>query len=323
MRPTSFRPIVSQVRTPGFHPGNTGSNPVGVTTNLSSSPSREARQERGRAMMTLILSGARRPVAVLVTLAIERLGGHRGGLLGTLPRPSFLRRSGCTPRHRRSKRETALLMTPMGMFFNAVFLLCWRILPRRLHPRHAASAGPVRALSLTCWGTLASGGIWLMPRIHAVGLDHWSAGIAVLGLGLLVGILACIKNPPGPSATTTVGPVTLGARGLLAGLAIGSAIWLGTAGPHRRPGGRLPRHLPHHHGEPVVDTRRSGGGRRSGSHDAGWHLSQWLRALCCISDPHPRRGAGSAAAWVIAVASITLPSWWWMSRQRARSMPPA
>ena len=279
-------------------------------------------------MMTLILSGAFAAlVAVLVTLAIERLGGHRGGLLGTLPStivPAAVGLYAASPTL--EAFETALLMTPMGMFFNAVFLLCWRILPRRLPPL----AMPLRlalccALSLTCWGTLASGGIWLMPRIHAVGLDHWSAGIAVLGLGLLVGILACIKNPPGPSATTTVGPVTLGARGLLAGLAIGSAIWLAEhAGPHIA---GLAAVFPAiflttmvslwwTHGEAV------GAGAVGPMMLGGTSVSGF--ALCAaFLIPTLGAGAGSAAAWVIAVASITLPSWWWMSRQRARSMPPA
>ena len=281
-----------------------------------------------QSLMTLLLSASfAAVVAVLVTLAIERLGGHRGGLLGTLPStivPAAIGLYAASPTL--EAFEASLLMTPMGMFFNAVFLLCWRVLPHRLPPL------PMQArlllcclISLVCWATLASGGIWLMPRVDALGLDRWSAGIVIFGFGLGVGILACIKNPPGPSASTPVGPVTLIARGLLAGLAIGSAIWLAEhAGPHIA---GLAAVFPAiflttmvslwwTHGE-AVGAGAVGPMMLGGTSVSGFAL--------CAAALIPALGPmlGSIAAWVIAVAGVTVPSWWWMSRQRARSLPSA
>jgi len=263
-------------------------------------------------------------VAVLVTLAIERFGGHRGGLLGTLPStivPAAIGLYAASPTL--EAFEASLLMTPLGMFFNAVFLLCWRVLPDRLPPL------PTRmrlflccAISLGGWATLASLGIWVMPQIHALGLDHWTAGVVVLGAGLIVGILACVKNPPGPSATTTVGPITLSARGLLAGLAIGSAIWLAEhAGPHIA---GLAAVFPAiflttmvslwwTHGA-AVGAGAVGPMMLGGTSVSGFALC--AAALIPVLGP----ALGSIAAWVIAVVSITVPSWWWMSRQRERSL---
>ena len=276
-------------------------------------------------MTTLIVSASFAAlVAILVTLAIERLGGHRGGLLGTLPStivPAAIGLYAASPTL--EAFEAALLMTPLGMFFNAVFLLCWRVLPDRI-PTLPSRLRLVTCcvLSLACWAALASAGIWVMPRIHALGLDHWTAGLVVLGLGLLVGILACIKNPPGPAGAATVGTVTLAARGLLAGLAIGSAIWLAEhAGPHIA---GLAAVFPAifittmvslwwTHGE-SVGAGAVGPMMLGGTSVSGFAL--------CAAALIPALGPvmGSVAAWVIAVGSITLPSWWWMSRQRRRSL---
>jgi len=275
-------------------------------------------------MTALLLSAAFAAlVAILVTLAIERFGGHRGGLLGTLPStivPAAIGLYAASPTL--EAFEASLLMTPLGMFFNAVFLLCWRVLPDRLPPLQTQlRLGLCCAISLGCWAALASAGIWTMPRIHTLGLNHWSAGVAVLTLGLIVGILACVKNPPGPSAKTTVGPLTLAARGLLAGLAIGSSIWLAEhAGPHIA---GLAAVFPAiflttmvslwwTHGE-AVGAGAVGPMMLGGTSVSGFAL--------CAAALIPMFGPvlGSVAAWVIAVVSITMPSWWWMSRQRQRS----
>jgi hypothetical protein len=259
-------------------------------------------------------------VAVLVTLAIERFGGHRGGLLGTLPStivPAAIGLHIASPSI--EAFEASLLMTPLGMFFNAVFLLCWRVLPVRLPPAPTwIRLGLCCAISLSCWAALASAGIWVMPRIHTLGLDRWSAGGLVFMLGLAVGVLACIKNPPGPSATTTVGPLTLAARGLLAGAAIGASIWLAEhAGPHIA---GLAAVFPAifmttmvslwwTHGETV------GAGAVGPMMLGGTSVSGF--ALCAaVLIPNLGPVFGSIAAWVIAVAVVTTPSWWWMSKQR-------
>ena len=252
------------------------------------------------------------------------LGGHRGGLLGTLPStivPAAVGLYAASPTL--EAFETALLMTPMGMFFNAVFLLCWRILPRRLPPL----AMPLRlalccGLSPMCWATLASAGIWLMPRIHAVdsttGLPESPCRAGSGGGNRLH------QESPGPSVTTTVGLVTLGAEDC----------WLAS---------RSERHLAWEHAGPHIAGLAAvfpaiflttmvslwwthgeavGAGAVGPMMLGGTSVSGF--ALCAaFLIPTLGAGAGSAAAWVIAVASITLPSWWWMSRQRARSIPPA
>ena len=92
-------------------------------------------------------------VAILATVAIERLGGRRGGLLGSLPTTVVPAALGfwwgaASVTHFRD----ALYVVPAGMLVNALFLWCWRSLPPRLPkwPLGVRLAAMV-IVSMTAW----------------------------------------------------------------------------------------------------------------------------------------------------------------------------
>ena len=74
--------------------------------------------------------------AILVTLAIERLGGQLGGILGTLPLtvvPASLGLFHADPRA--DVFSTAMSAIPLGMLLNVAFLGVWRGWPIRAGDR--------------------------------------------------------------------------------------------------------------------------------------------------------------------------------------------
>jgi hypothetical protein len=84
------------------------------------------------AALTVVLSGLfASTVTVLVTLAIEKLGGVAGGVLGTIPGTIVPASIGFALSAGSADALLASLYTfPSGMLLNVVFLLMWRELPQ-------------------------------------------------------------------------------------------------------------------------------------------------------------------------------------------------
>ena len=109
-------------------------------------------------------------IAIGVTVAIERFGGRKGGLIGTLPStivPASIGMLAASPSL--PSFQEALFITPAGMLVNTLFLLMWRLIPPRLPrwssmTRLAVSVG----LSLLGWGALAWCAIRLMTLLIMV-----------------------------------------------------------------------------------------------------------------------------------------------------------
>jgi len=274
-------------------------------------------------MTTMLLSASfAAVVAIVVTISIEHLGGHRGGLIGTLPTTIVPAAIGLFDASSSTASfESALLMTPLGMLFNALFLLCWRLVPAWLPPWPSrARLALCCAIALATWGGLASGGMWAVPQVHLLGLTEWMAALGVFGVGLIIGVLACVRNPPGPSAKVSVGPFTLLSRGALAGAAIGGAVWLAQhTGPHIA---GLAAVFPAiflttmvslwwTHGEGV------GAGAVGPMMLGGTSVSGYALVAAKLI-PMQGPALGSLSAWVIAVTCITVPAWVWMNAQSAR-----
>lgn len=185
-------------------------------------------------MHVLISALAAGLVAILATVAIEKLGGRRGGVVGTLPTTIVPAAVGFWwGASTIANFQDALYVVPAGMMVNALFLWSWRVLPPRL-PGWSLRA---RLLAMV----VASMGAWtLMAYLlfrATEGYRGMGLPMSIYGWGFFLGgvglaTAACLRNGPAPAGTRRVGPVTLLARGLLAASAIGLAVALATvAGP--------------------------------------------------------------------------------------------
>ncbi|TVR03486.1 MAG: hypothetical protein EA398_05020 [Deltaproteobacteria bacterium] len=173
-------------------------------------------------------------VAILVTVAVERLGGRRGGLLGTLPTTIVPAALGFWAGSADGADfRDALFAVPPGMMLNAIFLWCWRGLPPRLPPCSlGVRLGMMVALSLGLWTVLA--------LLLVAGMGAWRASggsMALVGWGffavaVVLGVAVCLQERPAPAGSRRVGPLTLLSRGVLAAVAVGLAVALAaTTGP--------------------------------------------------------------------------------------------
>ncbi|MDE0574277.1 MAG: hypothetical protein OSB32_01670, partial [Candidatus Poseidoniales archaeon] len=78
----------------------------------------------GQILLAALLAGL---VAIAVTVAIEKFGGLIGGILGTIPTTivpaaAFIWLADPT----NSVFQSAMVMVPVGMLLNAIFLWLWR-----------------------------------------------------------------------------------------------------------------------------------------------------------------------------------------------------
>jgi hypothetical protein len=262
-------------------------------------------------------------IATGVTVAIERLGGRRGGLLGTLPStivPAAIGLLAVSPSL--SSFQEAMFITPAGMLVNTLFLLMWRLLPPRLPNWGSITRLAVcLTLSLLGWALLAWCAIRLTTSLVAAGFGPSPMALCVIGVTILIGIIACKHNPPDPRTPHRVSIPQLLSRGLIAGTAIGLSVWLaGIAGPLIAgmaavfPAIYLTTMciLWFTHGETVgagaIGPMMLGGASVS---TYAWLAAWWLPTLGPIG--------GTLAAWSVAVAVITIPSWLWLTRVGAKT----
>jgi hypothetical protein len=262
-------------------------------------------------------------LATGVTVAIERLGGRRGGLLGTLPStivPAAIGLLAVSPSL--SSFQEAMFITPAGMLVNTLFLLMWRLLPPRLPNWGSITRlGVCLTLSLLGWALLAWCAIHLTTSLVAAGLGQSPMALCVIAITILIGVIACKHNPPDPRTAQRVSIPQLVSRGLIAGTAIGSSVWLGeTAGPLIAgmaavfPAIYLTTMciLWFTHGETVgagaIGPMMLGGASVS---TYAWLAAWWLPMFGPIG--------GTLAAWSVAVAVITIPSWLWLTRVGAKT----
>lgn len=143
----------------------------------------------------LAAAGFAGAVAIGVTVAIERWGGVRGGLLGTVPTTIVPFSLGLQAAEPAALRE-ALWAVPVGMLVNALFLLVWRELPPRLAARSlGARLAIVLGASLAVWAAAAGGAVLGMRALRAGGASLFLPGFAAF-LALLLGGAIRVAAPP-------------------------------------------------------------------------------------------------------------------------------
>lgn len=180
-------------------------------------------------LVAALLAGT---VAVLVTVAIERLGGLTGGVIGTLPSTIVpaswgIWGEGVDPQG----FQAALGVVPVGMLLNAGFLWLWRAMPPRLP---GGSLGRrltlMTLLSLTAWGVGAAAVTVASPLWVAAGGTPLGLGLTAFVAGLGLGLWATWTEVPAPRGRRPVGPAALLLRGALAASAIAVSVALARAG---------------------------------------------------------------------------------------------
>ena len=259
-------------------------------------------------------------VAILATIAIERLGGQAGGLIATLPStivPASLGIWGADP----AALAPAMDAVAPGMLLNAGFLWLWRVIPPRIaEARLRHRLAKITGLTL---------GAWLIGAVAIVMLGQVVVPTIILGVGgtltlLVVGVLGCLTLRAAPSGRRSVGPVTLLARGLFAGAAIAIAILVARAGHPIAAG--VASVFPAIFLTTMISVWVSQGEAVQAGAIGPMMLGSASVAAFALAARMfmPWIGPwGALLAWILAVACVTVPAFLWLSARRRRLSPGA
>ncbi|MGK0359890.1 MAG: hypothetical protein ACI9U2_002196 [Bradymonadia bacterium] len=266
----------------------------------------------GELLIAALFAGA---VAILATVAIEKLGGQAGGLIATLPStivPASLGIWATDP----AALAPAMDAVAPGMLLNAGFLWLWRVIPPRIQD-DSLRRRLAKVTAITLFG-------WLIGAIIIVLLGSQVRPTVILGAGgtialLIVGISSCLTLRAAPLGRKTVPIPTLLARGVFAGLAIAAAIAVARAGHPIAAG--VASVFPAiflttmisvwiSQGEAVqggaIGPMMLGSASVAGYAMGARVLMPWLGAW------------GALVAWILAIAVITIPAWLWLGARRRR-----
>lgn len=166
-------------------------------------------------------------VAIVATVAVERLGGRTGGVVATLPTTIVPASWGFVAASQLGWAD-AMAAVPVGMLVDAGFLWCWRVLPPRLPVVSMQRRLLMMVLaSLAAWFVLAAfamlAATWLDVAPLALGLVAFAAHV---GLGLYT----TWAPFPAPKGGQRVAVWVLLSRGLLAGAAIAVSVVIAQSG---------------------------------------------------------------------------------------------
>ena len=255
-----------------------------------------------------------------VTLAIERLGGRVGGLLGSLPTTIVPASLGLWAETADvASFQQAMDATPAGMLANAIFLWLWRAVPPHLP---AWRIGPklvaMSAIALSAWlamalAAVAGGRAWV-----AGGSSTLIWAVTATALMVLVGILACLRAPPTPRGARRVGPVVLLARAAFAATAIGATIWIASvAGPVAAGVAAV---FPAMFYTAMASVWLSQGHAVPAGAVGPMMLGATSVAVYALTARWTfdafGPAAGAVTAWLLAVGLATVPAWGWLGRRR-------
>lgn len=273
----------------------------------------------GSALLSAGLAGL---VAIGATVAIERLGGRRGGLLSTLPTTIVPAAVGFSAELDVPAFQAAMFVTPAGMLVNAAFLWSWRALPPLLPTTSLRGRLALMVtLSLAIWGATASLSYGVLTALPS----EWLGVQAVLLSAVLfgVGVLANRRAPPAPRGTNRVPLPVLLARGGLAALAIGVAVGLAQVGSPFLAG--LAAVFPAIFLTTMVSLWMSQGEAVQigavGPMMLGSGSVSFYAVFAAWALPSLGTVVGAGVAWLAAVGLVTAPAWWWLHRTRPARRP--
>jgi hypothetical protein len=255
--------------------------------------------------------------AVGVTLAVERLGGRVGGLLGTMPSTIVPASLGI---YAQSVDAEAFLkamdLVPAGMLLNVLFLYSWRVLPPLL-PRLSlvATLLLMTVTSLCLWlvfafAVVSGGNAWIDE-----GYSTLAWALAPTSIMFFLGILGTRSSRPAPKGVMRVSLWVLLARGVFAALAIGVCVWIASMGNPLAAG--VVSVFPAIFLTTMVSVWLSQGRAVQAGAVGPMMLGSlsvaafalWARLFMIELGPW----TGSIASWTAAVVTTTVPAWFWIS----------
>lgn len=171
-------------------------------------------------------------VAVLSTIAVERLGGTRGGVLSSIPTtivPAAIGIWGAGDDVDGFRR--AMAFVPIGILLNAGYLVLWRVIPAKLgrYTRSHLLLSTV-VIALGAWLAVATGIMQLNEMVQPSVEQSLLVGAIAFAAGIALGLAANLKPHPAPRGAKPVAPTILIVRGLAAALVIAFALVLKRAG---------------------------------------------------------------------------------------------
>ncbi|HJM55038.1 MAG TPA: hypothetical protein QGI72_02205 [Poseidonia sp.] len=167
-------------------------------------------------------------VATAVTVAIEKWGGLIGGLLGTAPSTIVPAAIGMYMAGGEEALVTSMSVVPLGMLLNALFLGAWILLPRLF----ANTRTPLLAItlsSLALWALLGAAMLWSVDTLLA-SMDETTLARVGFALLFIVAVFFNWNPKAAPKGSKSVSTNVLVARGIMAALAIGIAVWFSGQG---------------------------------------------------------------------------------------------
>jgi hypothetical protein len=258
-------------------------------------------------------------IAIAITVIIERFGGKKGGLLGSLPStivPATVGIYASAPDL--DVFREAMYITPAGMLVNGLFLYLWIVVPPRVPALGThARLGICATLTLSAWVIMAILLVQIVSMIQAWGITLFSISIVLMFLLGIFGILACSRNPPAPKGDRKVSIVALLFRGLLAGAAIGFAVLLAEHGGAMLAGiaAVFPAIFLTTMCALWISQGETVGAGAAGPMMLGGTSVSLFSIIAAWAVPTLGVGFGCALSWCLAVGSVTIPAWYWLNRR--------
>jgi hypothetical protein len=183
----------------------------------------------GSVILSSVMAGV---VAILATVLIEQRGGAVGGFI-TLPTtivPAsigiWIGVGGDT-----SAFSSAMSVVPVGMLLNVLFLGSWRILPDFLDSYFSKRmlVYAVASCSVFLWLIFAGISTISIESISPI-VDPILIGFFAVLVTFILGLFAVSRGGLAPSGSNSVTILSILARGIAAGGAIGIAVWIAGLG---------------------------------------------------------------------------------------------
>jgi hypothetical protein len=262
-------------------------------------------------------------IAVLATVAVERLGGVLGGILASVPTtivPAAIGMHGTAADPGDFTQSMAFI--PVGILMNAGYLTLWRVIPAKLGKRsHRHLLAATVAISLGAWLAVATAVVWVHEAARPSEALALAIGCTACAAGFCLGIAANRVPHPAPAGSRRVGPVVLAVRGLAAGTAIGAAVLLSRSGMPVAAG--MGTVFPAIFTTIMVATWLSQGAQvptgAVGPIILGTTSVSAYALLATVLFPRMPAPAAAAACWALAAGCVSLPSYLWIRRVRATS----
>lgn len=263
--------------------------------------------KKGDEMQTIVYSGIFAGLmAIFVTVAIEKWGGVKGGILGTLPItivPAAIGIYAVDP----LSFSKSMLVVPLGMLLNGATLCIWVILP------------PYLPKTGKLWITLASSLLfWLVAGVLVIQFEpNYTSALVSMVILISLSIIVCFSLKAAPRGRNKVRIPVLLSRGFAAGLAIGFAVWFGSQGHPELAG--LASVFPAIFLTTMVSLWISQGETVPRGAAAPMMLGassvSFFAIGCMILFPRVGVYTGCLIAWILSVVLWSLPMGMWLHRR--------